>query len=90
MKLALTPSLVVALTMTACGSSNPPVQISHPPLVDLTCPGEPDIVVSLMADPSGLAFDIATRSAGESCRAALKRVCAWHKERGAEVICAKL
>lgn len=74
--------------MTASCASKPPVATaSHPPIVDLACPGEPDIVAMLAADPSGLAFDVAVREAGQSCRDALARVCRWHKERGAEVSC---
>lgn len=41
----------------------------------------------LAADPTGLMFDVAVRAAGAACRDALARVCRWHKERGAELVC---
>lgn len=81
--------LLVALPITAaCGSNRPPATAaSHPPTADLVCPGEPDIVAMLEADPSGVTFDAAVRKAGQDCRDALARVCRWHKERGAAVTC---
>jgi hypothetical protein len=86
MKVA-TPALLI-MSVSAC--NNPPaLAISHPPIVDLTCPAEPDVAAMLAQDPSGLAFDVAVRAAGEQCRAALIRVCNWHKERGADVGCVK-
>ena len=72
--------------MTACENNRPrAASISHPPSADLACPAEPDIEALLIADPSGLAFDIAVREAGQSCRDALARVCQWHKDRGANL-----
>jgi len=41
----------------------------------------------MLADPTGLEFDIAVRNAGEDCRRALARVCRWHQRLGAEVTC---
>lgn len=80
--------ILAALTMSACLGSKPPVATaSHPPLADLTCPAEPDVMKMLAADPSGLAFDVAVREAGEGCRSALLRVCRWHQERGARLTC---
>ncbi len=88
MKLALTLPLAALLTIAASACSKPPeLVVSHPPIVDLSCPAEPDVVAMLADDPSGLSFDIAVREAGASCRAALLRVCSWHKARGAAVDC---
>lgn len=87
-KLALLAPTLGLLSMSACGFNRPPVATaSSPPLADLTCPAEPDVVKMLVADPSGLAFDVAVREAGEGCRSALLRVCRWHQERGAKVTC---
>lgn len=84
-KLALIPVLLIT---SAFSCSSPPASVaSHPPSVDLNCPAEPDVVEALAADPSGLAFDVAVRAAGQACRDANARLCRWHKERGAEVIC---
>ncbi len=81
----LIPALLI---IAASGCNNPPApSASHPPIVDLACPGEPEIAALLAADPSGLSFDVAVRAAGQQCRDALARVCRWHKERGAEVNC---
>ena len=86
-RLGLIPAL---LTISAFKCSNERVNsASSPPAADLTCPAEPDVVKMLAADPSGLAFDVAVREAGEGCRSALLRVCRWHQERGAELDCAK-
>jgi hypothetical protein len=86
--LARTLTIAALLTMTACGSNKQPVAtISHPPTADLTCPGEPEIDAMLAADPSGLLFDVAVRSAGQACRDAVARLCRWHKERGLDVTC---
>jgi acetyl esterase/lipase len=81
--------LLAALPITsACQPSSPHVALaSHPPSVDLTCPDEPLIDAMLVADPSGVTFDAAVRKAGQDCRDALARVCRWHQERGAVVIC---
>jgi hypothetical protein len=43
----------------------------------------------LASDPSGVTFDAAVRAAGQQCRDALRRVCQWHKDRGANVDCDK-
>lgn len=83
--LALIPGLLI---MSASGCNNPPAPAaSHPPIVDLNCPAEPDVIAMLEADPSGVTFDAAVRKAGQECRDALGRVCRWHKERGANVTC---
>jgi hypothetical protein len=88
MKLVAIPLLGALLITNACASSSQHAQtVSSPPIADLTCPAEPDVVAMLAQDPSGLSFDIAVRQAGESCRQALIRVCTWHKERGADVVC---
>lgn len=82
-----------ALAFVACAalvgcSNNPPASpASYPPVADLTCPAEPEIAAMLASDPTGLSFDIAVRAAGEQCRSALRRVCEWHKARGATVDC---
>jgi hypothetical protein len=83
--LALIPVLLITSAFSC--SRQPVASASHPPIVDLSCPGEPEIVRLLEQDPTGLAFDAAVREAGEQCRQALARVCRWHKERGAEVSC---
>jgi hypothetical protein len=78
--------ILAPLIMSACAGSNPPAApASHPPIADLSCPSEPDVTAMLAQDPTGLSFDMAVRQAGEACRAALKRVCLWHRERGAQV-----
>lgn len=83
--LALIPALLIT---NACASNRPPATpASHPPIADLSCPDEPDVVAMLEADPSGVTFDAAVRNAGQECRDALARVCRWHKERGADVVC---
>jgi hypothetical protein len=83
--LAVIPALLIT---SACESSRPrAASASHPPIADLTCPDEPDVVAALAADPSGVTFDVAVRKAGQDCRDALARVCRWHKERGADVTC---
>ncbi len=88
MKLALTLRLAaVPITLVSLGCSKPELVVSSPPAVDLACPAEPDVTAMLADDPSGLSFDIAVREAGASCRAALLRVCSWHKARGAAVDC---
>jgi hypothetical protein len=88
MKLVTILLLAALPTMSACASNNPPAAIaSHPPIADLTCPDEPDVVAMLAADPSGVTFDAAVRKAGQDCRDALARVCRWHKERGDAVTC---
>lgn len=88
MKLATIPLLAAALITSACQNSNPPAApASHPPIVDLSCPAEPQIDAMLAVDPTGLSFDVAVREAGQACRDALARVCRWHKERGAKVDC---
>jgi hypothetical protein len=80
--------IAAALIMTASSCNNPPAPaVSRPPIVDLNCPAEPDIVAALAEDPSGLLFDVAVRAAGQACRDALARVCRWHKERGSDVTC---
>jgi hypothetical protein len=43
----------------------------------------------LAADPSGVTFDAAVRSAGQQCRDALHRICMWHRERGMVIDCDK-
>lgn len=85
----LVPILALLITNACAGNRPPAAAASHPPTVDLTCLAEPDVVKLLEADPTGLSFDIAVRQAGEACRQALMRVCAWHKERGADVVCTK-
>lgn len=83
--LGLIPALLIT---NACANNSSHVAlVSHPPTVDLVCPDEPDVVAALATDPSGLAFDVAVRKAGQDCRDALARVCRWHKERGAAVTC---
>jgi hypothetical protein len=84
-------ALILALpTIVACQPSNPrAVSASHPPAADLVCPAEPDVAAMLSQDPTGLQFDMAVREAGQGCREALARVCRWHKERGADVVCPK-
>ncbi len=79
--------LVLPIMLVLPGCKTPAPAISHPPIVDLACPKEPDVVEMLKADPSGLAFDMAVREAGDACRQALARTCRWHKERGADVSC---
>lgn len=73
--------------VSSCSNAPRPQAVSSPPAADLTCPSEPDVAAMLVADPTGLQFDMAVRAAGESCRQALARVCRWHKERGAAVNC---
>jgi hypothetical protein len=88
MKLVAIPLLAALLITVACQPNNPPAApASHPPIADLNCPAEPDVVAMLLADPSGVSFDAAVRKAGQDCRDALARVCRWHKERGAAVSC---
>lgn len=88
MKLGARGAILALLITSACGvNSTPAPKASHPQAVDLNCPGEPDIAALLAADPSGLAFDAAVRTAGQVCRDALARVCRWHKRRGAAVNC---
>jgi hypothetical protein len=60
----------------------------HPPVSDLVCLIEPAVQSeeTLTVDPAaGLAFDQAVLLAGRDCRDALKRVCGWHKDRGAPI-----
>ena len=88
MKHAATALIPALLITAACAPNRPPAApASHPPIADLVCPDEPDIVAALADDPTGLAFDKAAREAGQACRDALARVCRWHKERGADVTC---
>lgn len=88
MKPVLTLLPAALLTIAASSCNNPPApKASHPPLVDLRCPAEPDVAAMLARDPTGLEFDMAVRQAGEACRQSLARVCRWHRERGAEVDC---
>jgi hypothetical protein len=82
--------MIAALLIIAVSACNKPPApaVSRPPIADLNCPAEPDVVASLAEDPSGLLFDVAVRAAGQACRDALARVCRWHKERGAtDVTC---
>jgi hypothetical protein len=81
----LIAALPIMLVLPSCKTLAP--AISHPPIVDLNCPAEPQVAAMLARDPTGLEFDMAVREAGEQCRQALARVCRWHKERGAEVSC---
>ena len=88
MKPVLKAATLALLITSASSCNNPPApSASHPPIVDLNCPAEPEVVAMLEADPSGVTFDAAVRKAGQECRDALARVCRWHKERGAEVSC---
>ena len=90
MKPVKIPLLAALLTTAACQPSSPPAALaSAPPPADLTCPAEPDVVAMLAADPSGVTFDAAVRSAGQQCRDALRRVCMWHRERGLKIDCDK-
>lgn len=73
------------------GCSKPPVRTvsDHPPVSDLVCLIEPAVPdeVTLTVDPNaGLNFDKAALLAGRDCRDALKRVCGWHKDRGAQIV----
>ena len=61
--------------------------VQHPTAEDLHCPVEPDLVMLLAQDPTGLKFDKAVREAGEDCRRALARVCRFHKRLGMDVTC---
>ena len=89
-KLALLGLIPVLLTTSAFSCSSERVNsVSSPPAADLSCPAEPDVAAMLAADPSGLAFDVAVREAGEGCRASLAGVCRWHRDRGADVRCPK-
>jgi hypothetical protein len=78
---ALIPALLITAA-SGCNNAPAPQSSSSPPVVDLTCPAEPDVAAMLAFDPSGLAFDVAVRTAGQQCRDALHRVCQWHKDRG--------
>lgn len=71
----------------ACSSQPVATASSHPPAADLTCLPEPSALTDeqVIADIDGSVeqqFNINQIVAGRSCRDALHRVCAWHKERG--------
>lgn len=87
-------SIAALLALAVSGCSNPHVTpvSSHPPALDLVCPPEPPALTDeqVIGDTDGTteqAFNDAVLIAGRACRDALARTCAWHRERGAAVIC---
>lgn len=76
------------LIMTVCGCSRTPArpELQHPPVSDLSCPAEPGVPVAL-DEISALRFDESVRVAGQLCRDALARVCAWHVDLGLKAAC---
>jgi hypothetical protein len=80
---------VIIIAVSGCSSRRAPLAILHPPAEDLRCPDEPTAPAEDADEQTGLAFDAAVRSAGQSCRDALGRVCRWHRGNGMDVTCAE-
>ena len=77
------------MTVSACNRPPERLAVQYPPVEDLTCPPEPAAPGRDADEAAGLRFDAAALVAGRACRDALGRVCRWHAERGAKIMCDK-